>query len=317
MRFRARVALAAFVALGLVACSSKDSAAPPTPSTTAITGSITVSAASSLTGAFTTIGARFMRANPGATVTFNFGSSGVLATQIEQGAPVDTFAAADTVTMSTLAAASLVAGTPHVFARNRLVIVTKPGNPEGVRAVADLAGASTVALCATTAPCGKYAAQVLVNAGVTIPESGVTRGVDAKATIAAVATGGATSFNNAGNVVFASSLRNSTGADTVMGLFSDVGGSMSTIARGRLIAMQLDRVRAAAGVVAVLGHADIPGEKIIGPLMMRLMPAFASAGTLSTACSMLRSMRSRWFSSNSWPKFRGVPRSAQWVHVSS
>ena len=52
------------------------------------------------------------------------------------------------------------------------------------------------------------------------------------ASIAAVATGGATSFNDAGNVVFASSLRNSTGADTVMGLFSDVGGSMSTIARG-------------------------------------------------------------------------------------
>ena len=168
MRFRARVVLVVLVALGLAACSSKDSAAPPTPSTTAITGSITVSAASSLTGAFTTIGARFERANPGATVAFNFGSSGVLATQIQHGAPVDTFASADTTTMDTLKTAGLVAGTPQVFARNRLVIVTKSGNPKGVKALSDIATVGTVALCATTAPCGKYAAQVLANAGVSI-----------------------------------------------------------------------------------------------------------------------------------------------------
>jgi molybdate transport system substrate-binding protein len=188
---RAAAGLALLAILGLGACSSQDESAPPVPSTTAVSGSITVSAASSLTGAFTTIAAGFAEANPGATATLNFGSSSVLATQIQQGAPVDTFASADTATIDTLRTASLVAGAPQVFARNRLVIVTKPGNPEGITTVSDLADAGTIALCATTAPCGKYAAQVLTNARTTIPESTVTRGPDAKSTIAAVTTGDA------------------------------------------------------------------------------------------------------------------------------
>ena len=55
---------------------------------------LTVSAASSLTAAFTDIGAAFEDANPGVTVTFNFGPSDGLATQINEGAPVDVFASA-------------------------------------------------------------------------------------------------------------------------------------------------------------------------------------------------------------------------------
>ena len=45
-----------------------------------------------------------------------------------------------------------------------------------------------------------------------------------------------------------------------------VAVGMSTIACGRLVSMDLARVRAAGGVVAVLCHDDIPGEKIIGPV---------------------------------------------------
>ena len=42
---------------------------------------------------------------------------------------------------------------------------------------------------------------------------------------------------------------------------------MSAIARGRIRAMQLTKVRSAPGVVRVLTHADIPGEKLIGPVL--------------------------------------------------
>jgi len=190
--------VAALVVLGLVApaCSSSkrtsDAAGTTTTSVaSAPTGAITVSAASSLTGAFGTIKSDFVKAHPGTTVTLDFGSSGQLETQIEGGAPADVAAFADIATMQQLAAKGLLAVPSQTFATNRLVIVTKPGNPKGIKTLADLAHAGTVALCAAKAPCGKYAAQVLSGAGVTIPTSSITRGEDARATSSAVANGDA------------------------------------------------------------------------------------------------------------------------------
>ena len=190
------VALALAASVALVACgSSSSSAAKPKSSTittaSKATGGITVSAAASLTEAFGTVGKDFSAANPGATVTFNFGSSGTLATQIQQGAPADAFASADPSNVATVRQAGLVDGRATVIAYNPLVIVTKPGNPKHVKTVADLATVGVVSLCGETAPCGKYAGQILTNAGVTIPTDSVTRGADVKATLAAVTTGDA------------------------------------------------------------------------------------------------------------------------------
>jgi molybdate transport system substrate-binding protein len=186
----------AFVAV-LVATgcgSDSDPTSHPSISTTTtatVAGAITVSAAASLTEAFTEIGADFEHANPEATATFNFGSSGTLATQIEQGAPADGFASADEANMDTLMTAGLVAGEPEVFARNRLVIVTKPGNPDHVQNLSDLADMDVVSLCGLAVPCGTYADQVLTTAGVTIPAGRITRGQDVKTTLGAVTTGDA------------------------------------------------------------------------------------------------------------------------------
>ncbi len=106
-----------------------------------------MSAAASLTEAFTTIKDDFVDANPGATVTINFGSSGTLATQITEGAPADVAAFADQAPMTTLDDAGLLAAPAQVFARNQLVIVTQPGNPKGITSLADLATVGTVSLC--------------------------------------------------------------------------------------------------------------------------------------------------------------------------
>jgi molybdate transport system substrate-binding protein len=187
----------ALAVLGLVApaCSSSKGSGRASGSTTTSpstpSGTITVSAASSLTGAFGTIRSDFVKAHPGSTVDINFGSSGQLETQIESGAPADVAAFADTATMQQLAGKGLLSGPSRIFATNELVIVTRPGNPKGIKTLADLAGAGTVALCATTAPCGKYAAQILAGAGVNIPTSSTTRGENAKATLSAVANGDA------------------------------------------------------------------------------------------------------------------------------
>ncbi len=187
------------VLIGIVAAgcgsssSSSSSATTTTGAASKVSGDIRVSAAASLTEAFTKIGEDFEAENPKASVTFNFGSSGTLEIQIQQtsGAGVDTFASADEDNMNKLVSVGLIEGAPTVFARNKLVIVTKPGNPQHIATLGDLNRASVVSLCGVTVPCGKYAAQVLQRAGVTIPEDKVTRGVDVKGTLAAVSTGDA------------------------------------------------------------------------------------------------------------------------------
>jgi molybdate transport system substrate-binding protein len=189
----------AVVVVGLVAagCSSDDSGSSSSATTTTaaskLSGSIKVSDAASLTEAFEQIGHDFTTANPKTSVTFNPGSSSTLATQIQQtnGVGIDTFASADEANMDKLVAANLVEGTPVELARNQLVIVTKPGNPKHVKTLADLPNLNIVSLCGDTVPCGKYAAQILTQADVTIPETKVTRGVDVKATLDAVTHGDA------------------------------------------------------------------------------------------------------------------------------
>jgi molybdate transport system substrate-binding protein len=59
-----------------------------------VPGSLIVSAAADLTPAFQTLGQQFEQ-QTGIKVTFNFGSTGQLAQQIEHGAPIDLFAAAN------------------------------------------------------------------------------------------------------------------------------------------------------------------------------------------------------------------------------
>jgi molybdate transport system substrate-binding protein len=152
---------------------------------------ITVSAAASLVNVFAEIGKQFEIANPSAKVRFNFASSSSLVSQIQSGAPTDVFAAADLTSFDKLLTSGNVVKSPQVFARNSMQLVVKPGNRLGISSVADMNTASIISLCAKTAPCGAYAAAVLARYGVVIPESKITRGIDATATLNAVSTGDA------------------------------------------------------------------------------------------------------------------------------
>lgn len=149
---------------------------------------LTVFAAASLTGSFTEIGRAFEAAHPGTAVRFNFGSSATLAQQIVQGAPADVFAAASPTTMKTVTDASLTAGAPATFARNKLRIAVPAGNPAKVDALEDLADARVkVALCARQAPCGAAAVKALDAAGLKVTP--VTLEQDVKATLTKVELG--------------------------------------------------------------------------------------------------------------------------------
>lgn len=88
---------------------------------------IVVSAASDLTGAFKEIGALYEKES-GNKVIINFGSTGILAQQIEGGAPVDLFAAANRSYIDKLEKKGLILpDTKRLYAVGRITIATPKG----------------------------------------------------------------------------------------------------------------------------------------------------------------------------------------------
>ena len=156
LRTRATASLAAILcASALAGCGSGDGRAPDAHQT------LTVYAAASLTETFTALGEAFEKDHPGVRVSFSFGGSSDLVTQIQQGAPADVFASADTKNMDKLTADDLQDGAPRDFAANTLEIVTPPDNPAKVDSLDDLADKGvTLVVCAPEVPCGSASQKV-------------------------------------------------------------------------------------------------------------------------------------------------------------
>jgi molybdate transport system substrate-binding protein len=145
--------------LVLGACSSSSSSA--TTSGSSSSTELTVFAASSLTAAFNQIGTDFGSANPGTTVTFNYGSSIDLATQVGSEGTADVFASASGTAMDTIAKDPGVTDRTD-FATNQLVIITPTDDPAGVSTLQDLTKPGVqVVLGAEGVPVGDYARQML------------------------------------------------------------------------------------------------------------------------------------------------------------
>ncbi|MGC5022501.1 molybdate ABC transporter substrate-binding protein [Micromonospora sp. DT47] len=183
---RLAATLAVLATLALAGCGGGSTA--PSGDADAVTGTVTVFAAASLTESFTTLGRQFEAAHPGATVTFNFAGSSALATQINQGAPADVFAAAAATNMATVTEAGNAEGAPAAFARNQLVIAVPKGNPQKITGLADLTGPEVkVALCAAQVPCGAAATKALDAA--TVRLTPVTLEQDVKGALSKVKLG--------------------------------------------------------------------------------------------------------------------------------
>ena len=89
---------------------------------------MTVSAAASLTNAFTELKTLFEKSHVGLTVHVNFAASNPLLKQIQEGAPVDVFASADQATMDKAVASKVVnPATRKNFAQNNLVLIVPTG----------------------------------------------------------------------------------------------------------------------------------------------------------------------------------------------
>ena len=158
--------MAAVAGCALAACGSNP--APASSAGQPLNGSLTVLAAASLTDAFTGGGTTLQQQHQGLVITFSFAGSQQLVTAVENGAPGDVIATADTASMQTLVTNGLV-DAPVTFARNRLVIAVAHGNPRGITGLRDLSrGALIVVLADPSVPAGRYAKQALAAAGVSV-----------------------------------------------------------------------------------------------------------------------------------------------------
>ncbi|MGO3211016.1 MULTISPECIES: molybdate ABC transporter substrate-binding protein [unclassified Brachybacterium] len=152
MRIRARlIATAAGIALLVAGCGSAlvSTGGADQPTT------LQVFAAASLQEPFEELGDQFESEHEEVAVEFNFAGSSTLVQQIQEGAPADVFASANSSNMDKLVASGLSGTNPVDFTTNTLVIAVPAGNPAGVAGLDSLTGdALNLVVCAPEVPCG-------------------------------------------------------------------------------------------------------------------------------------------------------------------
>lgn len=158
---------------GDLSSSAAESTAVPSPFTAENAGQKTeliVSAAASLTDCMGELSALYKASNPDVTLTFNFGSSGALQQQIEQGAPADVFISAGKKQMSALQEKALMDdATVQDILQNRVVLIV----PKGGTALADFNALTADAITQIgvgepeSVPVGQYTQEVFTSLGLT------------------------------------------------------------------------------------------------------------------------------------------------------
>jgi len=126
--------------------------------------SLLISAAASLKEALEEIKPLYQQSKSNVNISYNFGSSGALQQQIEQGAPADIFISAAKKQVDALEQKGLlVTGTRNIIAKNRLVLVV-PKNVVGITSFYSLKDAEVKKIAIgepRSVPAGQYAQQVL------------------------------------------------------------------------------------------------------------------------------------------------------------
>lgn len=154
-----------------------------------------VAAAASLEPAFGELGGAFT-AQTGQAVEFVFGSSGNLATQIENGAPFDVFASADEGFVERLAQRGMIVpDTRAVYAQGRLVLVVNVASGLDVDSIDELAESRVPRVAIANpelAPYGLAAQQALQARGVwESVEAKIVQGANVRQALQYVQTGDA------------------------------------------------------------------------------------------------------------------------------
>ena len=156
----------------LTACGSneQDSAEDNSNSSADSEAKLIISAAASLTDALEEIKTAFNKENPDISITYNFGGSGNLSQQIQQGAPTDIFLSASKKDMDTISEKTLIDEDSRFdFVQNQLVVITEKSNTLKLPAIEDLATIDIGNLAmgdVEAVPAGRYGKASLENSGV-------------------------------------------------------------------------------------------------------------------------------------------------------
>ena len=164
--FGRRVLIVALVPLiFLAACSSSSESQQQT--------TLNVYAASSLATPFAYAGLAYEKEHPDVKVQFNLGASSDLARFVQEGAPADVFASADITNMNKVESQDLLASQSFIFATTYLEIIVEKGNPLNISSLQDLIDPDLIFVTTNPeVPIGKYTAEVLEKAGITVtPDS--------------------------------------------------------------------------------------------------------------------------------------------------
>ena len=129
-----------------------------------------VSAAASLTDVMPKIAEAYALVAPNVTITYTYGSSGALRTQIEEGAPVDVFLSANLKHMNALVDEGLVLeGTNMPLLENKVVLIVPEDTKLTLAAFEDVATDAVYLVGIgepTSVPAGQYAQQVFESLGI-------------------------------------------------------------------------------------------------------------------------------------------------------
>jgi molybdate transport system substrate-binding protein len=180
------------VLLGLALFTAGSFRGSPAPQTGK--ADLTVSAAISLKDALDDAKQTYIAANPNVAIAANYGASGTLQLQIEQGAPVDVFLSAAPKQMDALETKGLLLdGTREDLLRNEVVLIISKDSTSGISSFQDLSRADVkqVALGEpVTVPAGQYAKEVLTSLGIyDVVNSKAILGKDVRQVLTYVETG--------------------------------------------------------------------------------------------------------------------------------
>ncbi|WP_341527943.1 molybdate ABC transporter substrate-binding protein [Nostoc sp. UHCC 0302] len=141
----------------------------PSPVVAQSNTSLLVSAAASLKEALEEIKPLYQQSKPNININYNFGASGALQQQIEQGAPADIFISAGKKQVDALEQKGLlVPGTRANLANNRLVLIV-PKNIVGITSFYNLTDTKIKKIAIgepRSVPAGEYGEQVLKKLGI-------------------------------------------------------------------------------------------------------------------------------------------------------